>query len=358
MRRTLYTILALAMIVTACNKKKDTAPNTEVPFTEMEQTVLNDFTHKVAESGYSDLKTKADALYTALNTLNVSTTDDNLNAARSAWKDLRTTWEQCEGFLFGPVEDNDYDPNMDTWPTDYHQMDSLLASGNGLTLSDIQSATLSLRGFHPIEYIIFGVGGSRTTAQITARQKQYMISLATDVQNTCHALYDSWTGAGNFAQKVTTAGNGSDKYAHRQEVYLAMVGAMADICGEVGEGKMKEPFGTSVATADSNIVESPYSGNSTLDFKNNIIGLKNVYMGIGDGKGLSYLVASKNKDLDNRIQNQINAAIAAFNNITLPYGQAIYSQRTQVQSTMDALETLKGTLEGDLTTFVQQYITD
>ena len=91
---------------------------------------------------------------------------------------MRETWEQCEGFLFGPVEDNDYDPNMDTWPTDYTQMDSLLASTNPLEVSDIQNLTLSLRGYHPIEYIIFGDHGSRKAADITARQKKYMISFA------------------------------------------------------------------------------------------------------------------------------------------------------------------------------------
>ena len=121
---------------------------------------------------------------------------------------------------------------------------------------------------------------------------------------------------------------------------------------------MKEPFGSPPLSPDSSIVESPYSGNSTTDFKNNIVGLKNVYIGVGDGKGLSYLVAEKNKELDNRIQNQINAAINSFDNITLTYGQAIYSQRTQVQNTMDALTILRATLEGDLATFVQQYITD
>ena len=58
-------------------------------------------------------------------------------------------WEQCEGFLFGPVEDNDYDPNMDSWPTDYVQMDSLLASNSNLSVANIQNLTLSLRDTIP-----------------------------------------------------------------------------------------------------------------------------------------------------------------------------------------------------------------
>ena len=97
---------------------------------------------------------------------------------------MRTSWEQCEGFLFGPVEDDNYDPNMDTWPVDYVQLDSLLASSNPLQINDIESlSTLSLRGFHPIEYILWGVTGSQSAATITARKKQYMISLTKDLQN-------------------------------------------------------------------------------------------------------------------------------------------------------------------------------
>jgi predicted lipoprotein len=264
-------------------------------------------------------------------------------------------WEQSEGFLFGPVEDNDYDPNMDTWPTDYVQMDSLLASSNALDVSDIQGFTLSLRGFHPIEYIIFGNQGSRTAAQLTARQKLYMRNLSTDITSTCNDLYLSWSSAPvNFAQQVLTAGNGSTKYAKRQEVFMALAGALSGICEEVGEGKMKEPFDAK----DPQLVESPYSGNSTTDFKNNIIGIRNVYMGVNGGKGLKDLVAAKNKSLDNDIQNKITAAINSFDNITQPYEEAIINQRTQIQQTMTLLGDLKDAIENDLVPFIQQNILD
>jgi predicted lipoprotein len=236
-------------------------------------------------------------------------------------------------------------------------MDSLLTSTNPLEVSDIQSATLSLRGYHPIEYIIFGDHGSRKAADITARQKKYMISLATDLRSTCHALYNSWTAAPtNFAQEVTKAGSGSTKYAKKQEVYLAIVEGLIGICEEVGEGKMKEPY----EAKDPSIVESPYSGNSVQDFKNNIVGLQNVYLGKykEDGKGINDLVAQKNLSLDNKIQSQLTAAINSFDNITVNYEQAITSQPVQVEQTMQALATLKTTLETELKPFVIQYITD
>jgi predicted lipoprotein len=339
----------------ACNKSSSSSSTED--FTSLKTTVLADFTTNIAVAGYKDLNDSSTSFNNAIIALNASATEANLATARQSWKNLRTVWEQCEGFLFGPVEDNDYDPNMDTWPTDYTQLDSVLSSSNALEVADVQNFTLSLRGYHPIEYIIFGDHGNRTAASLSARQKKYMVSLSTDIMNTCHALYQSWVSAGgNFALQVTSAGTGSTKYAKKLEAYQAIVNALTDICGEVGEGKMKEPYDAQ----DASLVESPYSGNSVADFRNNIVGLQNVYLGKYkvDGRGLNDLVSSKNISLDNTIQSQITAAINSFNNITLPYEQAIISQRVQCQQTMTALETLKETLETQLSPFLVQYIQD
>ena len=75
---------------------------------------------------------------------------------------------------------------------------------------------------------------------------------------------------------------------------------------------MKEPFDA----YDSTITESPYSSNTLIDFKNNIIGLQNVYMGLNGGKGLHDLVAAKQSALDQQIQTKISAALISFDQIT------------------------------------------
>jgi putative iron-regulated protein len=357
MKKLLFIATAIGILsITSCKKNEDAPPT--ISFDELKTIALKDFTNNVAVAGYADLDIAATNLNTAIQNLNTNATEANLTAAKTAWINMRGVWEQCEGFLFGPVEDNDYDPNMDTWPTDYVQMDSLLNSSNPLAITDIQSATLSLRGYHPIEYIIFGNHGNRLAASITARQKQYMLSLSEDLKSTCHQLYLSWTTTTtNFSNQVINAGTINSVYSKKQEVYLAIVNGLIAICEEVGEGKMKEPFDA----MDPSIVESPYSGNSITDFKNNIIGLQNVYLGkyaANDGKGINDLVSSKNIALDNKIQSQITAAISSFSNITSYYEDAIISQRLQCQQTMTALNTLKGTLENELKPFVIQYIID
>lgn len=347
-------VIVTAAIYTSCHKA-DVVATTDTDFKTLEQTVLTDFTNNVALNGYLKLSVAATNLNTAIQNLNAQTNDANLKTAQDAWKSMREVWEQCEGFLFGPVEDNDYDPNMDTWPTDYTQMDSLLRSSNSLAVSDIQNFTLSLRGFHPIEYIVFGKNASRNAAEITPRQKDYLLSLTTDLNNTCTALYLSWASAPeNFAEHLINAGTAHSKYDSKREVFMALAGGLIDICEEVGEGKMKEPFDAK----DPQIVESPYSGNSTIDFKNNIVGIKNVYMGLNGGKGLKDIVAAKNKSLDYTIQTQITAAINSFDNITVNYEEAIITQRVQAQQTMNALATLKAALEDELVPFIQTYVAD
>ena len=360
MKKSILMGLGLAAIVatTISCSKTDTITTTNSDFETLETTVLTDFSNIVAVPGYLQLDNAANVLNTAITNLNGSATEANLTAAKTAWKNMRSIWEGCEGYLFGPVEDDNYDPNMDTWPTDYVQMDSLLSSSNSLSISNIENITLSLRGYHPIEYIIFGNHGSRTAAAISARQKLYMVSLSKDLKNTCHKLYTSWTAAPtNFAQQVIKAGAGSTVYAKKQEAYMAITEALIGICDEVGGGKMLEPY----TAQDPSIVESPYSGNSVTDFRNNIIGLQNVYLGkfgTQDGKGISDLVAMRNISLDNKLQSQMTAAINSFSNISMPYEDAIISQRVQCQQTMAALNTLKTTLEDELKPFIVQYIKD
>jgi putative iron-regulated protein len=352
-------ILTLAVVltgITACHKSNDTGGSTGQSFDSLETDVIKDFTNDVVFFRYSSLLNSSELMQTGVNKLANATTDDNLTAAKSLWKNLRSDWEQSEGFLMGPVESNDYDPNTDTWPTDYVQMDSLLASSNALTTDAVKNLPQSLRGYHPLEYMLWGKGGSKTAANFTDRQKLYMVSVIDDIiSNNVQLLYNDWfLGTDNYSQLVLTAGRGSTEFTSRQALFLNIISAMSDICGEVGASKMYEPF----IARDSTITESPYSSNTLVDFKSNIQGMQQVYMGLNGGKGIRNLVAAKQLDLDQKIQAQINAAINSFAQITDRYELAIFTQRTQVQNTMDQLAALNTLLDTDLKNFIIANVKD
>jgi putative iron-regulated protein len=346
-------ILGISFVLSSC--KNDVVPpenNTS------EEQVLNDFANKLANPNYADIQAKANFLNVAVQTLDTSTTDANLSAAQTAWYNVRQAWEHCEGFLFGPVEDYNYDPAMDDWPVNKVDLDSLLASNNPLTVSDIDALPTTLKGFHSIEYILFGVAKTRKASQLTAREKTYLISLAQSLYNTTTELRDSWDSGStiDFTSQFVNAGNGSQRFATRQDAFIAIVTAMVGICDEVGEEKMNDPL----VAQDSTLDESQFSHNSTTDFKNNITGAYDAYLSRynTEGHGLNDLVASKNISLDNKIQSEFQTAIASFDNITVDFGKAIFTQKMQIKTTQNDIEQLKATLEGDLMDFIKANIKD
>ena len=358
-----YFSIIIFLFLIACHKSTSTPTGTDL--STVEQNVISDFANNTALPQYDSLVSVATALNEAITNLQSTTTDDNLAIAQIAWKRIRTVWEQCEGFLIGPVEAYDYDPNTDTWPTDHTQMDSLLASTNPLEVNDIQSLPQNLRGYHPIEYLIFRDGEyvARTASTFTPRELQYLTSLCADIlNNNVYPLLQSWISAPvSFLQSVTTAGtSGNQAYPTKLSFFLDICGdnGMAGICNEVGEpdpdGKMYAPY----INRDSTITESPYSDNSLIDFKNNIIGAQNVYLGLNGGLGIKDLVAAKNKSLDNQIQAQFTSAINSFDNITERYEQAIFDQRVQVQQTLTQIQTLQALLDGELKDFLEQNVKD
>ncbi len=353
MKRSILMVTAACFSMFACKKPSE---NTTTNVTGKQ--VITDFVNTIALPQYAALQTEANTLNIAINRLNTTPNAANLEAARTAWKDVRRAWELCEGFLLGPVEDDNYDPNMDTWPVDYLQLDSFTLNSNSFTPATIQSVGQSLRGFHPLEFILWGKNGNATVDSISPKQKQYMVGLAQDILNTVTALNESWATTGsNFQAVVLNAGAGSTRYTTRKEAIMAIIAGISDICGEVGGNKLYEPF----IAYDSTKTESPFSHNSLIDFTNNLKGAQSVYLcsfNWQQGVSLSNFIAARNISLDNKIKGQFTAAITALGNVTGTFESAIYNQRTQLQNAMNAINTLQATLDGEAKVFADTYVTD
>lgn len=113
MNKILLSCLILGGVtLAACNKSSD--GGTAESFTSIENDVITDFVNNTAVPQYTTLAQGGIALSTAVGNLNSNATDGNLRTCQAAWKTMRQAWERCEGFLIGPVESYDYDPNSDT----------------------------------------------------------------------------------------------------------------------------------------------------------------------------------------------------------------------------------------------------
>ncbi len=344
-----YSLAVLAVTaIASCSKSDDTTTDT----TTLKTTILADASIKVCTGSYEDMYSKSTALLNAVTTLNTTTTDANLSSCRQLWKDVRTTWEQSESWLFGPVSTNDIDPRIDTWPVDFNALDGILASSATLNEAYVDGLADALKGFHPIEYLLWGQTGTKTAAQLTAREKEFLLALVQNLNKLCKEVKDSWT-TGGYATQLSTAGSGSVAYTTKVAAFKEIVDAMAGIADEVANGKISEPF----IAQDPSLEESPFAKNSITDFTNNINGIMDMYQGkfISDGAGLEDLVRTYNLSLDNEIKTKHAAAIASLQAITVPFGQAITTQQTLVQNAITKINDLKTTIETKLSPFVLQY---
>jgi putative iron-regulated protein len=342
--------LPLTLLSLSCSKKSNSDTSDTV---ETRKAILLNISTTVCTQSYEDMYAKAQELQTAVTALNTATTDANLATARTKWKAMRTTWEQSEAWLFGPVDANAIDPRIDTWPVDFNALETILNSSDALTDTYVDALDESLKGFHPIEYLLWGQNGTKAAATITAREKEFLGALTQNLVKLSKEVRDSWTTGGYQAQ-LSTAGAGSTEFTTQQAAFVQIADAMAGICDEVANGKIKEPFDAQ----DPKLEESPFAKNSTIDFTNNIAGVLAVYQGrfTGDGQGLEDFVRAHNLSLDAEIKSKHAAAIASLNAITIPFGQAIVTEQSKVQNAMDKVNELAKVIDEQLKPLILQYV--
>ncbi|MFT3704893.1 MAG: imelysin family protein [Agriterribacter sp.] len=344
--------LIAAGAITSCNKNDD---NGTTDTTALKKEILENAASTVCQASYDDLSAKADQLLTAVTTLTTTPTEDNLTACRTLWKSTRETWERSEAWLFGPVAVDKIDPRIDTWPVDFNDLNTVLASSDELNEAYIESLDEdhdALRGFHPIEYLLWGQNGDKAASSFTDREKEYLIALAQNLKTLTAEAKTSWSGG--YANLLATAGaSGNAEYPTTRVAYETIVDAMGGICDEVANGKMKDPF----EAQDPKLEESPFAENSLIDFTNNIQGILYMYQGkfAQDGKGIEDLVRAYNLSLDQEIKTKHATAIAALQAIDVPFGEAIITKQQLVQTAMDKINDLASTLADKLKPFVQQY---
>ena len=345
-------VIFISIQLSGCN---DDANENSVVDENLNSAILKDLSTNIPQTVYTELGTKTSALYDKVIVLETSTSDASLAAAQQAWRDARKTWEQSEAHLFGPVSTDNIDPRIDTWPVNFTDLDAQLASGNAFTDAYVDNLEDALKGFHPVEYLLFGESGTKKAADFTARQKEYLKALTKNLKLLTSELAENWSPANmnGYYTILSNPGPTNAVYQTQRAALEEIVNAMIGICDEVANGKITEPL----LQQDAALEESPFAKSSLPDFTNNIKGVENVYLGkyTSDGKGIEDLVKKYNLSLDNAIKQKHAAAVASLGNVTKPFGEAIFSQQVQVQNAINAINELKTVLEDELLLLVQQH---
>jgi len=349
--------LAVALLLIAACGGDDEA-DTDTGFADRE--VVTDYADAVVIATYDLLAERGVALEAACQTLADDPSDETLVAARDAWVATRVPWEQSEAFLFGPVSARGYDPAMDSWPVNRTDLEAVLASDDELNETYVAGLPETQKGFHTLEYLLWGVDSEKTAAELTERELEYVLGLAADLRTTTDLLATSWTDAVDGEQAyrdvfVTAGEEGNTTYpsltAAAQEILVGMSG----ICDEVANGKIADPFDA----RDPDLVESQFSFNSLEDFSDDLRGVLNAYSGSfpaggTSGRGVADLVAERDPALDERFRGEIEGAIEALGAIPSPFRDAIQDEANDaaIIAAQEAIRTVQDTIDGDLTLLV------
>ena len=350
------TVLSIIVFLSGCNKEEVSSYSD----------VINNVTDNIILATYDDLDANAQLLVNATTALKADPSNTTkLIAARNAWVATRTPWESSEGFLFGPVATLDIDPNMDTWPLDSIGVDDILAGSDAINKAYIDALTgdagTGLKGFHAIEYILWGSDGNRAAGTFSARELDYLVACAESLKGKTVELKSAWAATGgNYANELKSRGS---IYPAEKSVLVELAEGVRGIAGEVFDSKIQNTLdGLDLSGVSGGIreEESRFSNNTKTDFTNNIISIQNVYLGTysgtGNGKGLSTIIANKNSNLDAKIKLQITEAITAIQLIggssSTSYSAALASDRASIEAAQSKIETLETTLRTELVNFI------
>ena len=349
----------------------------------------------IALAAYSDSLAGAENLDTAIDALLANPTDATLKGARDAYVTARIPYQQTEAYRFGNPIVDDWEVRVNSWPLDEGLIDyvdtstygtesdenplftanvvanpRLKIDGKDVDASHLTPEFLSgtlqeaggieanvATGYHAIEFLLWGQdthgtgpgAGARpaTDYDLKActhgncdRRAQYLKSAAHLLVSDIKEMVGNWDEQGKARLALKDLGLGA---------ILTGMGSLS--YGELAGQRMK----LGLLVHDPEEEHECFSDTTYLAYRNDAIGIQNVYLGkytrtdgsVVEGPSISELVASKDAALDTEIKGLLDATDAKFDVMKTrgdtieKYDQMIGEGNTEgnkvVQDAIDAL---------------------
>jgi putative iron-regulated protein len=323
--------------------------DSEDPIVDERATIVQSIGDNVIIPIYHDLEEKGNLLLAAVKALRADPTVANRDAARAAWVAARSPFEMGEAFEFGPIKQPPpgLKPYVDTWPvatTGENSIESYLADSSNFTKENVANYPLNVRGYHAIEFILWGDADNGIAPKMDANALHYLEVMTEVTVEKMNEIHEAWEASGgNYINNLKEFGDGK-AYPTVKDALLQINERVYHITEELWDEYLFDPIDPGHGPRSA---ESYLSDNSYADFRDIMVGVKAVYYGDykqNIGKGLTDFYAEKDAALDATIRTQIDEAIAAIDALD-PFNATVKNTPAKVQTAIDKCKALYQTLK-------------
>jgi uncharacterized protein len=318
----------------------------------------------------SNLKAACDAYATAV-TSNAADKAQRLLDAQSAWVGAMDSWQESELYQFGPagasgvviggqgIRDQIY-----SYPTiSACRVDQQLVANAFSGADFIANSLVNVYGLDALENLLFNTSNNNScsaatdinangswtalvnSGELEQRRADYAAVCAADLRNRANQLLQAWNPiTGNFTGQFTSAGQSTSFYLSAQQASNEVYFGMFYLELTVKDLKVGLPLGiTNPAGANPQLRESLFANRSKEHIINNLKAFQKLFLGNTPTASArvgfdDFLVSLGATNLVNRVTANTAAAIAAFENITGTFGDAVMNNPTQLNAAFDALK--------------------
>ena len=329
-------------------------------------------------ASYVASATSAASLDTAIDAFVADPTDATLGAARQAWLDARNDYGPTEAFRFygGPIDDEDDGPEglINAWPMDEAYVDYVEGDpGAGIvndpgthpsidadlleSLNEDGGETNISTGWHAIEFLLWGQdlsadgpGDRPVSDYIDApnadRRAAYLTTASELLVGHMNDLVAAWAPDqdGNYRSEFLDL--------DPEDAMTRMITGI----GELSRGELAgERMNVAYVNRSQEDEHSCFSDNTTNDIVNNARGIQMVltadYPGVTEGTSVLDAIRTKDSDLADALQAEVDASVTAVEAIPAPFDRLLGPDvpdsdpgRASILTGIEALETQTPTI--------------
>lgn len=296
---------------------------------------------------YFEFDNKVGVLVKGIGDFDLDRTQANLDLARQSWLDAHAAWERTEAFFFGPAAKANLTTNLDSFPVSITDIREILKFTPQFDRNRVLNFDGTLKGFHLIEFLLWDSAGTKQIADFTPKEFEYIRAVASDIWELSRNQRLDWDpNRLDYNKNFREAGQSGSVYDSAKQVLKTMLDAMTAALRDLADRKIGVPLAPNYG---SRYEESHFSSSSAADYYNNLIGVRNLYLGGVEESGysISALVRQKNFLLDDRIRQEIAEALAKVQAFRPTFAASLATNRAAVIAAQEAIRILERSLAGE-----------